>query len=523
MVKAAAAPTQAVATEAPASKTFRTGAVGRFNTLDVANITTVAEKMILSNLVDTLFQRSAQTGEIVPRACDRFEISPDGMRIKMVLRKDLFWSDGKRIKARDYEAALRRLLKPKTKAVIAKKLSVIKGAQEMLDGAFYNPDDLGVSSVDLMSQSELTITLDKPNPLFIQVLADPSTAPIPAETYEDRQDEIFKAAHYVSSGPFVITKKSPNSYALKKNRHHRYASNIQLDEVVFYIFNSVAEAEKMFLSGLIDFFGYPDAAISEDTIASLAGTGYVGYQPDLRTVFVRLNTTQVPLSQFQLRQALAMSLNHNRLMSSVAIWGEKKAESLVPESVKFYDAPHGYYSNEAAGKEILTNHGFCEKGNCETMPRMTVLYPETLAMKKIALQLSTQLKQTLSTSQIQTKSLDIDNFVTSVGKNDFVMALDEIAVGPDEVFGFLHAFVSGNPLSGGYSNPDYDRLIQQALSSGNVADMKKYYREAESMLLRDVIVIPILFKTTPFLLHKRVGGFMANVWNVHPFESIYIK
>jgi oligopeptide transport system substrate-binding protein len=128
----------------------------------------------------------------------------------MTLRKDLFWSTGQRIKAKDYEAGLRRLLKPKTNATIAKKLSKIQGAQEMLDGAFYNPENLGISATDLISQSELTITLIKPDPMILQTLSDAGTAPIPADTYENQQDEIFNAEKYISSGPFTITPKKFN-------------------------------------------------------------------------------------------------------------------------------------------------------------------------------------------------------------------------------------------------------------------------------------------------------------------------
>lgn len=519
---AVAAPVPAVAV-AEAKKVYRTAAVGRINSLDPSQISNVAEKMMISNLVDTLFQRNIATGEIVPRACEKYDVSSNGLKIRIILRKDLFWSSGQRIKAKDYESALRRLLKPKTKAPIAKKLLSIQGAQEILDGAFYNPENIGIDSTDMMSKSELTITLHKPDPMILQTLADPATAPIPAAIYENKQEEIFSPANFLTSGPFTVTQKSATSYLLQKNRHHRFFSAIQIDEVIFYTLASGYEGEKMFLSGLIDEFGYPDLTISENTISQLTGTGYVTFQPDLRTVFLRLNVNEAPLNQFQLRQAVAMSVNHKRLLETIAIYGEKRAESIMPEAVKFYDAPHGYYANPVSGKEMLTTLGYCEKGDCSLMPKITLLYPDTMNMKKIALQFATQFKQSLNTTQIELKAMEVPTFINAVEKNDFVLALDEIAIGSDEVFGFLHAFVTGNPLSGGYSNPEYDKLVQQAYSSTNPVDMKKYYREAESLLLKDVIVIPLMFKTTPILLHKRVKGFVPNVWNSHPFETLSLK
>lgn len=515
-----------VVVAAPATqlqKTFRTAAVGRINSLDPAQIETVSERMVVSNLVEPLFQRNVTTGEITPRACEKYEVSSDGLKWKFFLRKELFWSNGQRIKAKDYEFAIRRLLKPKTKASIAKKLAAIKGAQEMIEGAFYNPDDLGVKSVDLVKQSELNITLIKPDPLLLVTLSNPSVAPIPADIYETKQDSIFDISNYPSSGPFIITKKSPTSYTLLKNKNHRFYQAIKIDEVQFFTLSSAIEGEKMFLSGLLDAFGYPDLNMSDQTLTNLAGTGYLTFQSDFRTVFLRLNTNQAPLNQFQLRQALAMMLNPQTLIDTIGLEGEKRASSIVPEQQKFYDPPHGYYANPTSGKETLNNLGYCDKKGCDLLPRLTLTYPDTVSMKKIAFQFVTQMKQTLNTSQVQLKSLEVNTFLNALSKNDYTMALDEIAVSSEEPFGFLHAFVTGNVLSGGYSNAQFDQLIQQALTSPTIFEMTRNYREAESLLLRDIAVLPIMFKTTPILLQKRVKGFVPNVWNVHPFESISLQ
>jgi oligopeptide transport system substrate-binding protein len=512
------------ATPAPVvKKVFRTAAVGKFSTLDPAKIETVSERMIVSNLVETLFQQDVRSGQPVPRACGSYEVSPDGLKWKFILRKDLFWSNGKKIKGRDYVAALRRLLKPKTAAKIATKLTSIKNAQEIIDGAFYNPDDLGLKYYDQENQSEVEITLIKPDPFLLFTLSQPETAPINSADYDIREDEIFSMKQWVSSGPFVISQRSPSVYILQKNHHHRYYNSIKIDEVVFFTLGSVIEGEKMFMSGMIDQFGYTDLNISERTTTTLAGTGYVKFQPDFKTVFLRLNINQSPLNQFKLRQALAMGLDQNALIESVALVGEKKAQSLISDETKFYNPPHGYYANPTAAIENLQSMGFCEKDGCGLLPKITILYPEVSSMRKIAGALVNQLKKSLQSNQIEAKSIDSKTFVETVQKGNYAIALDEIAVNTDDVFGFLHAFESGNPLSGGYINGEYDQLILQANATQNLVDTQKYYREAESMLLRDVVVIPLLYKTTPILLHTRVVGFIPNIWDQHPFELIQLK
>lgn len=479
--------------------------------------------MLVANLVDTLFERNIQTGEIVPRACANYEVTSDGLQWRFFLRKDLFWSNGKPVRAKDYENALRRLLKPKTKAKIARKLDTIQGAQEVLDGAFFNPDNIGIASIDLMKSSELDITLSKPDFHLLQTLSDPSTGPIPSDAFEVMQDQVFNIENWISSGPFTITQRSPSSYLLQKNRHYRKFTGIKIDEVVFVTVSSVIEGEKMFLSGLLDEFGYPDLKLDNETIASLSGTGFVAFQPDLKTVFVRLNTKQGPFSQFQYRQAMAMSVNHEQLINLVGLEGQKAAKSLIPEDLKFYDPPHGFYSNAAEAKQMLDNLGYCVKNDCRYAPKITIIYPNTTTMKKIAGAFANQIRETLTLKEIQLKPMDVKAFVTSVSKGDYVMALDELSVSSDDPFGLLHSFALGNPIAGGYSNPEFDVPVQRAAASSNLADAERFYREAESVILRDIAIIPIVFESTPLLIHKRVGGYIPNIWNVHPYENLQLN
>lgn len=502
---------------------FRTAAVGRVKSLDPALIETSAEKMLISNLVDTLFERNTQNGEISPKACANFEVSSDGLQWRFFLRKDLFWSNGKAVRAKDFENALRRLLKPKTKSKIARKLEKIQGAQEVLDGAFFNPDNVGITSVDLVKSSELDITLAKPDPYLLQTLSDPATGPIPSEAYEVMQDQVFNIANWVSSGPFTVSQRSSTSFLLQKNRHYRKYTGIKIDEVIFFTLSSIVEGEKMFLSGLIDEFGYPDLKLHDETVASLSGTGFVTFQPDLKTVFVRLNTNSGPFSQFPFRQAIAMSVNHEQLMNLIGLEGQKAARSLMPEDLKHYDPPHGFYANAAEGKQMLMNLGYCVKNDCKYAPKITMIYPNTISMKKIAGAFANQIRETLSLKEIQLVPLDVRAFVSKVEKGDYVMALDELSVSPDDAFGMLNSFALGNPIAGGYHNEDFDSAIEQAAKSTSLSDAERIYREAESVLLRDIAIIPIVFEATPLLLHKRVIGYTPNIWNVHPFENLQLN
>jgi ABC-type oligopeptide transport system substrate-binding subunit len=59
------------------------------------------------------------SGELVPAAAERWEISADGMHYTFFLRADASWSNGDALKAEDFATSFRRLVNPETAAFSA--------------------------------------------------------------------------------------------------------------------------------------------------------------------------------------------------------------------------------------------------------------------------------------------------------------------------------------------------------------------------------------------------------------------
>src|ERR1700689_5252502 len=85
-------------------------------------------------------------GEPVPGAAARWEVSPDGLTWTFHLRKH-DWSDGVPVTSRDFLFAWRREFDPKTAAVYAYNLWVVKNAQAISTGRL-PPERLGVEAPD---------------------------------------------------------------------------------------------------------------------------------------------------------------------------------------------------------------------------------------------------------------------------------------------------------------------------------------------------------------------------------------
>ena len=74
------------------------------------------------------------TGELVPAAAERWDVSDDGLTYTFYLRPDLRWSNGDAVVAEHFVLALRRLVAPETGAFYANLIDALVNAPEIVAG-----------------------------------------------------------------------------------------------------------------------------------------------------------------------------------------------------------------------------------------------------------------------------------------------------------------------------------------------------------------------------------------------------
>ncbi|MDT8320536.1 MAG: ABC transporter substrate-binding protein, partial [Xanthomonadales bacterium] len=80
---------------------------------------------------------------------------------------------------------------------------------------------------------------------------------------------------------------------------------------------------------------------------------------------------------------------------------------------------------------------------------------------------------------------------------------------------FLDLFLSENALNNSfYRNPQFDALLASAAAASD-ARRKELLREAESLIMQDMPLIPIYYYVSRHLVSPRVSGFVDNVRDVH--------
>ncbi len=508
-------------TPTPKPTVYRVALVGEVRTLDPALISSPAETTVLSNLVEPLFERNFRSGELVLGAAKGFDWSNQGLTLTLKIKPDLKWSNGLDITANDFVYAWRRILNPSRQSPLFSQLQVIRGVSELAEGVFSDPQQLGIRAVE---KDQIEIRLSQVSSSFLELLSQPSLAPVPREVVERYGEDWSR--QWVGNGPFVPVHREAKKIILKKNPHYRLARRIRVDEVHVHLVAHAGEGEALFRAGRVHQFGQRDAGVPKKALSHWVGKKELLSQPDFRIHFLRLNTARAPVSQLKLRQAIAMAIDRGLLRSGLPSWQVEPTFSLIPEGIGSYRPARGYLYNPTGGRRIFRRLGYCgvkSSSSCKPSPHMVLLYPDDPRKHRLALAIKGILNRELGLEHVRIEAMVEEDFVREISRGEYLMALDELAVAPELPFGFLYAFRAGEASSAGYADPVFDQLLAAAESAIKSGEAENYHRRAESLLLREGGIVPLFNEMTPILLSTQVGGFTANVWDQHPFKSLTVE
>ncbi|HVE42687.1 MAG TPA: peptide ABC transporter substrate-binding protein, partial [Planctomycetota bacterium] len=89
---------------------------------------------------------------------------------------------------------------------------------------------------------------------------------------------------------------------------------------------------------------------------------------------------------------------------------------------------------------------------------------------------------------------------------------------------FLDMFTTTNGQNDtGFSNAEYDRLIEAAGRERDAAKRMKLLHDAEAILMEELPIVPIYFYVTKNMWKPTITGIYDNVRDTHPYNRIRIS
>ncbi len=507
---------------ATAQVVYHRGNTADPETLDLHKTSTVYEAHILRDMYEGLLIDNAKA-ELVAGVAEKWEISDDGLSYKFTLRPNAKWSNGDPVKAGDFVYSYRRIMNPETGAKYANILYPIKNAEKINKGEIKDLAQLGAQAPD---DRTLIITLEKPTPYFLELLAHQTGLPVHPASVEKHGKDYVRPENIVTNGAYVLKEFVPNSHIrLDKNPNFHDAANVKIDRVMFYPTKDQAAAVRRFQAGEL----HSNDDIPADQIKFLKQTfgDQVRLAPYLGIYYLAVNTSKAPFNDVRVRTALSMVIDREFLAEQ--IWGNTMVPgySFVPPGIGNYGEP-AYASYRTASvidredkaKALLKEAGF---GPGKPL-KVEIRYNMTDNNKNTVVAVADQWKQIgIETTFINTDAKT--HFAHLRDGGDFDVARAGWIGDYSDPQNFLFLVLSDNKgfNYAKYNNPDYDKLMAAAAAEADLKKRAALLFQAEQIFTRDLPYIPILYYGSKNLVSNKLVGWEPNLKDRHPTRYMSLK
>jgi peptide/nickel transport system substrate-binding protein len=473
------------------------------------------------------------THEVRPGVAERWEsqLTPEGHQVYTFhLRRDVTWSDGTPLTARDYVLGWRRSAMGRERAELdevlgASRVSALLDAGAPAEEVRAAVERLGVRAVD---DATFEVTLDRPRSYFLARVANvyiffPAPSAALAGLPEDEAREFFdrpRDGKPYAVGPFGVDvwDRAGERLRLVRNPRSAFAPAMgegeRAAEVVTLLKSEVGPA--LYERGRVDF-------VFVDSAVALRGppAADLKRQPLLSTYFLAFNTRRPPLDRPEVRRALSMALDRDALLSGL-LPAARTTNVLLPP-----DLPGAATAEEAARLPRYRPdeaRALLEKAGGVTRPLRLVYRATESFVPEIAIaeRIKAQLERVGVPVDLEPRadfSAEI-NRVAADGFRSHDLYLKRIGADYAHPKTFFVLFEKGGAhatdweqADGGRAIERFEALLARADGETDLAAAQRGYAEAQALLLEEQAVIAPLyhpdryFRSRPWLRGLTVDPF----------------
>lgn len=407
---------------------------------------------------------SAEDGSIVPALADGDpEVADDNVTYTVHMKKDLKWSDGSPLTAKDIVWSWNRAADPNTASPYAYLFSVFDG---------YGDGTAPALNIDAPDDYTVTFKLTAPCAYIMSLLAFPVFMPVPqaaVEAGDEGKDPGTWAmeAGFVSNGAYTLKEwKHGESMTYVKNPNFYDADNVSVDSLQFMLSADDTAIFNAFKDGSID---YADS-VPTDEIPNLKGTPEFHVIDNMGTYYVAFNVNsklfegKTSAQAAAMRRAIGLLIDRQFIVDKVGQTDQKVATSWIPAGMSdghggifkanddayTYPVDDGYYQdrsvnpdNVAQAKALLEYAGYKFDGDvlsADTPLSFTYITNENDAHTKIAQLIKDDLAQVGIEMTVETEEWNV--FVTDRQNGNYDVAREGWLADYDDPINMIEMFTS---------------------------------------------------------------------------------
>jgi len=307
---------------------------------------------MIKSLFDGMMDYVPGTTTLRPGLAESYEISEDGLTYTFKLRAGVKFHNGREMTAEDVKYSLDRVTNPETQSPGAGFFGSIAG--------FENAGPGGLSGVEVIDPLTVKITLSRPDATFLHVMALNFASVVPKEAVDAAAGDFGKKP--VGTGAFKLAEWTLGQrLVFEKNADYWRDGVPYLDGVVFEVGQEPVVALLRLQNGEVDVpgDGIPPAKFVE-VMNDPAQAARVVVGGQLHTGYITLNVTAAPFDKLEVRKAVNMAINKERI-TQIINGRAVPATQPLPPSMPGYTKDYAGYAYDVEGaKALLAEAGLAD-------------------------------------------------------------------------------------------------------------------------------------------------------------------
>ncbi|MCS7286354.1 MAG: peptide ABC transporter substrate-binding protein [Anaerolineae bacterium] len=443
--------------------------------------------------------------EVAPDLAERWEVSGDGTVYTFYLRKNAYFHNGKPVTAEDVKYSLERACDPATGSHTAGiYLDDIKGVKEKLAGEA--PE---IEGVEVLDQYTLRISIDAPKAYFLAKLTYPVAFVVDKENVESGSDWTSRPN---GTGPFKLKSYDPEKGITLETFANFYGQKPLIEQVEF-IFPE-GSPFVMYQTGEIDVTPVGVENIEQVLDPQNPMSKELMKVSSLDLMYVAFNVKKEPFEDPDVRKAFACATDRASIVKALFKGMVKEAKGILPPGMPGYtEKAKGLVCEPSQAMDFLKRSSY---GGPEGLPSITLSVSGSTALAQALVEMY---KNSLEVA-VEIEQIPWDLFLREVNEHKLQMFILGWSADYPDPHNFLdihfHSQSPGNNT--GYSNPEVDRLLEEARVEKDHSRRMALYQQAEDLILKDAPWVPLFHGVDYILVKPYVREFV-----VSPIGTLYLN
>ncbi len=425
-------------------------------------------------VAENLFSRLVKinnNNEIIPDLAKSWDVSKDAKTYTFHLNSNVKWHDGQAFSSDDVKW---------TYDTIVSKKGYLSSYLQNLD------------KITCPDANTVVFHMKEPDATLLSSVSYIGSFILPKHIYQDTDWTTAPAATQkpVGTGPFKFSEYQ-KGVSVKMDANSDYFSGApKIGHLAYTIIPDANTAIQAFNNGELDVLGVIPPPAQVGTLMKTSGTKVVKSNTFGRYYF-GFNMRQAPFNKKEIRQAVAMAVNRDEIISKAFMESGKLAEGFYTPTIPWAfnkDSKIPSY-DVAAAKKLMENSGLTKDkdGNYLTI---TFAVLNVDPFPNIASIIQANLKEIGIKVQINTVDVSVYTQMVTSGKGYDLFAAGG-ALGPDPS-NLSHRIVTGGMLNlSGYSNPEIDKLFAKGAVTMDQTARGEIYKNIQKIAADDLPYISL--------------------------------